>query len=69
MKCLVDLNANCKKGAGIFRENRHTLHGHFLIWIKIFAKVRDDLFHPDLEKREKSRMKMSKYVEQQQWRW
>jgi hypothetical protein len=70
-----DLNANCKKGAEIFGEvlaitwadeeqNRHTFHGYFLIWIKNFAKVRNDLFHPDLEQREKSRMKMSKYAEE-----
>lgn len=69
-----DLNANCKKGVGIFGEplavmradeeqNRHTLHGHFLIWIKNFNEVRDDLFHPDPEKRERSRMKMREYVE------
>jgi hypothetical protein len=70
-----DLNANRKKGVGIFGEplaiaradeeqNRHTLHGHFLIWIKNFGKVRDDLFHPDQEKRDLARMKMCRYVEE-----
>ena len=70
-----DLNANYKKGVGIFGEplaimradeeqNRHTLHGHFLIWIENFAQVRNDLFHPDLDKREKARMKMCRYVEE-----
>ena len=70
-----DLNRNCKKGVGIFGEplaisradeeqNRHTLHGHFLVWIKDFGKVRNDLFHSELEKREDSRMKICKYVEE-----
>jgi hypothetical protein len=69
-----DLHKNRKKGVGIFGEpiaimradeeqNRHTLHGHFLIWIKNFDKVISELFHSDLTRREEARMKLSKYVE------
>lgn len=44
-------------------QNRHTLHGHFLIWIKDFDKVTAELFHSDMNIREQARMKLSKYVQ------
>jgi hypothetical protein len=69
-----DLAKNRKKGVGIFGEpiaimraneeqNRRTLHGHFLIWIKNFSKVISNLFHSNTVTREEARAKLSKYVE------
>jgi hypothetical protein len=69
-----DLAKNRKKGVGIFGEpiaimradeeqNRRTLHGHFLIWIKNFSEVISNLFHSNTVTREEARAKLSKYVE------
>lgn len=69
-----DYLRNRKKGVGIFGEpiaimradeeqNRRTLHGHFLIWIKDFSKIISNLFHSNIETREEARTKLSEYVQ------
>ena len=69
-----DWNKNCKIGPGVFgdpeaafradeEQGRTTLHAHFLLWIKNFGKVRDQLFNQDKELQENARNKMRSYVE------
>ena len=44
-------------------QGRGTLHGHWLIWIRGFDKVRDKLFSSDQDEREDARARMKEYVD------
>ena len=65
---------NVKIGTGIFgdpeaifradeEQGRTTLHAHFLVWIKNFAKVREFLFHKDEAIQDEARKELQNYVE------
>jgi len=43
-------------------QNRKTLHGHYLIWVKGFSDIRDALFDNDADKREAARAKFYEYI-------
>jgi hypothetical protein len=43
-------------------QGRGTLHGHWLVWILGFDKVRDKLFSSNLDKRDDARAKMKEYL-------
>ena len=69
-----DYNRNIKKGMGMYGEplaitrsdeeqNRTTLHGHFLVWIKNFNEINEQLFHPNEEERDRARQYMCDYVD------
>ena len=44
-------------------QGRGTLHGHWLIWIKDFNKIREKLFSSNLDEREKARSMLKRYVD------
>ena len=44
-------------------QARKTLHGHFLIWLKLFSEMRDALFDDDPIKREAARAKFYEYID------
>jgi hypothetical protein len=54
--CVAFIRADEEQGRG-------TLHGHWLIWIRGFDKVRDKLFSCDQDEREYARTKMKEYVD------
>ena len=65
---------NCSKGVGIFglvdaigradeEQNRGTLHGHILVWLRNFGEILKLLFDSDTEKRESAREALRSFVD------
>jgi hypothetical protein len=44
-------------------QGRGTLHGHWLVWIVGFDKVRDKLFPSNFDERVDARAKMKEYLD------
>ena len=49
-------------GNGTEEQNRGTLHGHMILWIEGFNKVREMLFSDNEDIKKKSRIEMTNYV-------
>ena len=75
MKDLFGWDAKKQKGSkGIFgtldayavaheEQGRKTLHGHWLIWVEDFKRLRQLLFHADKQKQKAAQDEYTKYID------